>query len=1093
MTNHKLNIHVRSGLSFFLILLFAGFFAKAQITFQKVPVISMPQTPQELARGDFNNDGQIDLVSCNFNGFANQQVTLLLNSGTGTFSGANKRNFASRRNAIDVAVGDFNEDGNLDVITISQETTDALSLLLGDGTGNLAAPIYFNAGDAPQGIAVGDMNRDNNLDVLVTNRGTSNDVYIFLGNGAGGFSAPTIIAITNVWDIAVADFNGDSNPDFAVSVNAPSFSANVDIRFGNGTGIVYTAGPVITGFSGTEDIIAANLDDDTDMDIVAGSGYTINDGTGAFSARIAITQTGNEYAVADVNNDTHPDIIANDHNQNGGNARIYLGNGVGTFTYLAKFEVNVLFNGVEVADVNNDSFLDIVGIGGNSTTSADVLLGDGTGYFSNAIKKYLTPTDPRDLVKGDFNEDGQIDVAVCHSLGSIATIYLGQGNGKFVKTATNYATGSFPTQIITIDYNKDNHIDLVTYNQSGSSVTVLTGAGNGTFSLLANLPVTSATTGRMATADFNNDSNPDLVVSGYTSRVISYLSGTGSGFNSAVTVPTSADVIEIKAGDFNSDGKVDLVADLSNLNTLTLFLGNGTGGFTENSTQYPHGGSFFLVEDINNDSKPDVIAFTNSSANDLFVNDGAGNFTGSAMPSSLGGFPWGYADMNGDGFKDLIVGSQNPISSQPGQVLVFRGTATGISNTLLIDHDLSGGNRLVVHDVNADGKPDVITTSFYIYEDYLGVLINTTGAVACTAPAITSLSSSMTQCIGSAFNASVAATGTAPLTYQWRKNGTSITGATSSSYSIAAVVSTDGANYSVTITNACGSITSNNVALTVSNAPSAPTITNGASCNAGAVQLNASGGTNGNYRWYAVASGGTAIAGEVNSLFTTPVLSATTTYYASIVNGTCESSRTAATATIGGIACTNQPPVINTATTSASLGGTATINLLLLTNDPDNNLDNSSLKVFSAPTSGAPAQINSGVLTIDYTGITFAGIDRVTIEVCDLTGSCVQQEFLIEVAGDITVYNGISPNGDLLNDTWIIQYIELLDETKNNKVSLYNRWGDLVWEAQNYDNKDRVFKGLNKNGNEVSSGTYFYKIEFSSGRKAETGYLSIKK
>lgn len=1092
MTNRKLNIQIRIGLLFFSILPLAGFSAMAQVTFKKVPLISMPQTPEELARGDFNNDGRIDFVSCNFNGLANQQVTLLLNSGTGTFSGTNKRNFPSRRNAIDVAVADFNKDGNLDVVTVSQETTDALSLLLGDGTGNLAAPVYFNAGDTPQGIAVGDMNKDGNPDVLVTNRGSASEVYIYLGNGAGGFSAPTIIAITNVWDIAVADFNNDSNPDFAVAVNAPSFSANVDIRFGDGTGTTYTTGPLITGFSGTDDIIAANLDDDTDMDIVAGSGYALNDGTGVFAARVTITQTNGEYAVADVNNDTHPDIIANDQNQNGGNVRIYVGNGAGAFTFLAKFETNILFNGVEVADVNNDTFPDIVGIGGNSTTSADVLLGDGTGYFSNAIAKYLTPTDPRDLAKGDFNEDGQIDIAVCHSLGSIVTIYLGQGNGKFSKTATNYSTGSFPTQIITLDYNKDNHLDLVTYNQSSSNVTVLTGAGNGTFSLLANLPVTTTTTARMATADFNNDTNPDLVVSGYTSRVINYLSGTGSGFNSAVTIATSGDVQEIKAADFNADGKTDLVANFSNLSRFTLFLGNGTGGFTENSTQYLNGGSFFLVEDVNNDSKPDVIAFTNSSADDLFINDGVGNFTGSPMPSSLGGFPWGYADMNGDGFKDLIVGAQNSSSSEPGQVLVFRGTATGISNSILIDHDLSGGNRLVVHDVNADGKPDVITTSFYLYEDYLGVLINTTGAT-CTAPALTPLTTSVTQCAGSAFTVSAVATGTAPLTYQWRKNGIAITGATNSSYSVATITSADAANYSVVVTNACGSVTSNNAALTVPSIPSAPTITNGASCNAGTVQLNASGGTNGNYRWYATASGGTAIAGEVNGLFTTPALSTTTIYYVSITNGACESSRTAATATIGGIACTNQPPVINPSTTSVSLEGTATINLLALASDPDNNLDNSSLKIFSAPISGAPAQINAGVLTIDYAGITFAGTDRVTVEICDLTGSCVQQEFVIEVGGDIILYNGISPNGDPLNDTWIIQNIEILDETKNNKVSVYNRWGDLVWEAENYDNKDRVFNGLNKNGNEVSSGIYFYKIEFSSGRKAETGYLSIKR
>ncbi|MDZ7649147.1 MAG: VCBS repeat-containing protein [Cytophagales bacterium] len=100
-------------------------------------------------------------MSIQFNAFANQQVTILLNTGTGTFTGANKRNFASATNPTDITVGDFNEDGNLDVVTCS-ESNDNFSLLLGDGTGNLAAPVIA-AGDLPEGIAVGDMNKDERL------------------------------------------------------------------------------------------------------------------------------------------------------------------------------------------------------------------------------------------------------------------------------------------------------------------------------------------------------------------------------------------------------------------------------------------------------------------------------------------------------------------------------------------------------------------------------------------------------------------------------------------------------------------------------------------------------------------------------------------------------------------------------------------------------------------------------------------------------------------------------------------------------------------------------------------------------------------
>jgi gliding motility-associated-like protein len=107
-------------------------------------------------------------------------------------------------------------------------------------------------------------------------------------------------------------------------------------------------------------------------------------------------------------------------------------------------------------------------------------------------------------------------------------------------------------------------------------------------------------------------------------------------------------------------------------------------------------------------------------------------------------------------------------------------------------------------------------------------------------------------------------------------------------------------------------------------------------------------------------------------------------------------------------------------------------------------------------------------------------------------GSCTQQEIIIDVGGDLNIYSGISPNSDLFNEKWIIQNIESLPETKSNHVSIFNRWGDVVFEVDNYDNNQNVFIGLNKSGDKLSSGIYFYKIEFSSGLKTQTGYLTLK-
>jgi hypothetical protein len=63
---------------------------------------------------------------------------------------------------------------------------------------------------------------------------------------------------------------------------------------------------------------------------------------------------------------------------------------------------------------------------------------------------------------------------------------------------------------------------------------------------------------------------------------------------------------------------------------------------------------------------------------------------------------------------------------------------------------------------------------------------------------------------------------------------------------------------------------------------------------------------------------------------------------------------------------------------------------------------------------------------------------------------------------------------DSKNDIFFrLEYIDLIPETQNNKVTIYNRWGSKVFEVANYNNDDRVFKGLNDNGNELPSGYVF--------------------
>jgi gliding motility-associated-like protein len=326
--------------------------------------------------------------------------------------------------------------------------------------------------------------------------------------------------------------------------------------------------------------------------------------------------------------------------------------------------------------------------------------------------------------------------------------------------------------------------------------------------------------------------------------------------------------------------------------------------------------------------------------------------------------------------------------------------------------------------------------------------------------------------------------------YRWYTSpaGTAIIGEVNDSYTAAISATT---TYYVSIIYGSCESTKTPVTATVNPLPVAPTVTNITRCTNATAELTASGGTAGGYRWYDVASGGSPVS--ITDSFITPALAATTTYYVTANNAGCESARTPLSITITSCA-NNQPPVIITSTSSTSIQGNVTVNLTPLLSDPDNNLDLTTLRIVIQPKSGATASIDqNGQLNINYSGNSFEGEDELTVEICDIAGSCVQQVIRIIVTGEIEVFNAVSPNGDGKNDVFHIAYIDMIEETRHNKVTIFNRWGDVVFTTDNYNNTTNVFEGKSNGGKELPSGTYFYRIEYQTGRKTETGYLLLKR
>src|SRR5213595_99322 len=210
-----------------------------------------------------------------------------------------------------------------------------------------------------------------------------------------------------------------------------------------------------------------------------------------------------------------------------------------------------------------------------------------------------------------------------------------------------------------------------------------------------------------------------------------------------------------------------------------------------------------------------------------------------------------------------------------GQTATFTVTAAGtapLSYQWQRNGTAIGGATAASYTTPATVTSDSCAQFTVVVSNAVGSVTSNAAALtvnaAPVAPTITTQPASQMVTAGQTATFTVTAAGTAPLSYQWQKNGTAIGGATAASYTTPATMTSDsGAQFTVVVSNAVGSVTSNAAALTVNSAPVAPTITTQPASQTATFTVTATGTAPLSYQWQ---KNGTAIGGATAASYTTP-------------------------------------------------------------------------------------------------------------------------------------------------------------------------------------------------------------------------------
>jgi hypothetical protein len=616
---------------------------------QKIYSTERLTSPQSVITADFNKDTRVDIAVV-YSG--SRSVSTMLKYDTAVFTKQSEYYLGAQFYPHSVAIGDFNNDGRSDFVTVNRGN-QSISIFLGLPNGTFSVPTTYTAGtgSASYAVVVGHFNTDNYLDIVVSHYSIS-QISVFLGFGNGTFMSPlvTLIMIPDFEDssssnseiyqsggaselvgMAVGDFDKDNRSDLVVVFSAAS---GIAVFLGYNDGTFGNPIPYLTGTAaGSIYAAVGDFNNDTNLDIVVtnlassniiifqgdGNGKLIkadNYSTGSMSAPRPI-------AAVDLDKDGYMDIVVG--NSGSDNICVFYGYGNISFTQPMFYPIDngSLTYGLVVRDLNNDGQLDIA-MANYGANNIAILLGLGNRMFFNPLT-YSTgdSSQPSFLAVADFNNDSRLDIVVTNSGIDSASVFLGSAAENFlIAPAYRIDSASQLTSIAVGDFDHDTYLDIVVADNGTNNVIFVFGSTYGTFTRhMISSTGSNSHPCSVTVADLNNDQRLDIVVANSgTDNVGVFLADSSGTFQSYMVYSTGlhSQPYAVAIGDFDNDNRLDIAVANNGASSVGVFLGHGNGSFTNQMVFYTGFGSnpyALAVGDVNNDNLTDIVAANNGYGN----------------------------------------------------------------------------------------------------------------------------------------------------------------------------------------------------------------------------------------------------------------------------------------------------------------------------------------------------------------------------------------------------------------------------------------------------------------------------------------------